>query len=168
MGVNTDLFKPLNFGKSIDVFFIGDKGKTYDLLSRSLKLFKIKPKLYSMFRENKMNISDEELVRIYNKSRILVALNYNEPFGLIPLEAMSCGIPVIGVNEGGYRESIINGKTGYLIERKPKMLGESLAKLLDNDKLRIDMGRDARKHVKKNWTWDKSIDRFLAIIKNVE
>ena len=166
LGVETSLFKPLDIAKTIDVLFIGNKNKGYDLLNKSLKFFKTKPKVYTIFRKNKKkNVSDKELVIIYNKSKVLVALNQNEPFGLIPLEAMACGIPVIAVNEGGYRESIINGKTGYLTERNTKALRDLILRLLNNDKLRIDMGEDARKHVEEKWTWDKSTDRFLQIIK---
>ena len=98
----------------------------------------------------------------------MISLNRNEPFGLIPLEAMACGIPVVAVNEGGYKESIINGETGYLIDRSFETLKDSVSRLLNNDELRIAMGQNARKHVEKKWTWDKSIERFLSIIKNVE
>lgn len=168
LGVDTNIFKPLNVNKSYDILFIGNKDKTYDLLSDSLKLFKVKPKLHTMFRGNKKTLLDEELVKIYNKSKILVALNQNEPLGLIPLEAMACGTPVIAVNEGGYKESIIDGNTGFLVERNASALSNSISKLLNNDKLRINMSESARKYIKENWTWDKSIKSFLSIIKNAQ
>lgn len=165
LGVDITLFKPLNINKSIEILFIGNKDEGYDLLNASLKFFKIKPNVYRIFRNNgQLNISDKDLVRIYNKSKVLVALNQNEPFGLIPLEAISCGTPVIAVNTGGYRESVIDGKTGFLISREPKELYNKINKVIKNESLRNQIAKDARAHVLNNWTWDRSIDRFLNII----
>lgn len=165
LGVDTDLFMPLNLNKTIDVLFIGNKDNGYELLRKLPEVFEGKIRMRAIFRENnKLSITDKELVKIYNQSKILVALNHNEPFGLIPLEAMSCEIPVIAVNEGGYVESVINNKTGYLIPRDSNKLYEKINKLIKNDKLRQEMGKNARENVLQNWTWDASINRFFKII----
>ena len=63
-------------------------------------------------------ISDEELVLLYNKAKMVVYAPYCEPFGLVPLESMSCGTPVVGVGDGGVKETVINGKTGILTGRR--------------------------------------------------
>lgn len=167
LGVDIDFFKPSGIAKTIDVLFIGNNDDTYNLLNDALALFKTnKPNFYTIFRQNKkINFSDEEFLKIYNKSKVLVALNRNEPFGLIPLEAMSCGVPVIAVDEGGYRESVINNKTGFLIPRDSKELYKKINIIISDDKLRQGMGKNARENILKNWTWDKSVGRFLRIIK---
>lgn len=167
LGVNVNLFKPSSIEKTVDVLFIGNKDKSYDLLNKALNLFKAnRPSVRTVFRENKkIYVSDEELVELYNKSKVLVVLNQNEPFGLIPLEAMSCGTPVIAVEEGGYRESVIDNETGFLISRDPKELYSKINKIINNEILRNNMAQAARKNVLKNWTWDKTINRFLQIIK---
>lgn len=166
LGVDVKFFKPFNINKSIDVLFIGNKANEYDLLNESLKFFKNKPKLYAIFRKDgELRISDEELVKIYNKSKILVALNKNEPFGLIVLEAMACGTPVVAVEEGGYKDSVINKKTGFLILRDAEELYEKINKIINDDDLRNTIAKTARANVLENWTWDKSVDRFLEIIK---
>lgn len=166
LGVDTNLFRPLNLDKSIDVLFIGNKDNGYDLLDKLLELFKNKIRVRAIFRENrKSNITDSELAKIYNKSKVLVALNRNEPFGLIPLEAMACGTPVIAIGDGGYRETVINRKTGFLVSRDVSELYEKINKIIGYDRSRNDMAKAARAHVLKNWTWEKSINRFLQIIK---
>lgn len=165
LGVDTDLFKPQNINKTIDVLFIGNKDNGYDLLNK-LSMFENKLKVRAIFRERgKSNITDKELAELYNKSKVLVALNYNEPFGLIPLEAMACGTPVIAVGEGGYNESIVNNKTGFLVPRDSVELYNKISQIVNNEKLRKDLGKNARENILKNWTWDETIKRFLRIIK---
>ena len=167
LGVDINLFKPVSINKSIDILYMGNNDKSYDLLIDSLKLFKNKPSVDAIFRNDKEpEISDKELAQIYNKSKILVALNQNEPFGLIPLEAMASGIPVIAVNEGGYKETVIDGETGFLIPRDAEELYHKLKKLLEDNKLRTQIGKNARQNVLSSWTWKKSAKRFLNIIKN--
>lgn len=165
LGIDAELFKPFKENKSIDVLFIGNNDDGYGLLKESLKLFKTKPKLKTIFRDKKISIADQELVKIYNSSKVLVALNHNEPFGLIPLEAMACGTPVVAVEEGGYRESIIDSQTGYLIPRDPSILYEKVNKIINDLSLGERMGKNARENILKNWIWDKSVERFLKIIK---
>lgn len=165
LGVDTDFFKPLDLNKVADVLFIGNKDNGYDLLNNLSDLFGNKLKVRAIFRDSgKSKITDKELAGIYNKSKVLVALNHNEPFGLIVLEAMACGIPVIAVGEGGYNESVINNKTGFLIKRNLKDLYDRINKIINNDELRRSMGKNARENILKNWTWDKSVKRFLKII----
>lgn len=164
MGVDINLFRPLDINKSVDVLFIGSRGSGYNLLEETLKLFKIKPKLHTIFREDTKVILDKNLVEIYNKSKVLIALNRGEPFGLIPLESMACGTPVIAVYEGGYRESIVNNETGFFIKRDSLELFDKINIIINNEKLRKKMSENARAHSLNNWTWDRSIDRFLKII----
>jgi glycosyltransferase involved in cell wall biosynthesis len=166
LGVDTDIFKPYNLSKAIDVLYIGNADENLDFLKEQLEICKSKIKLHVMLRKSgKPRIGDKELVKLYNQSKVLVALNHNEPFGLIPLEAMSCGTPVIAADEGGYRESVVNNKTGYLISKSDDSLCRKIKEIIDNDKLRNDMAKYARENVLNNWSWDRSIRCFLDIIK---
>jgi len=60
--------------------------------------------------------SDIELRELIRGARATIYIPVDEDFGMSPVESMSCGTPVIGVNDGGLKESIIDGKTGILIE----------------------------------------------------
>jgi glycosyltransferase involved in cell wall biosynthesis len=111
-------------------------------------------------------ISEEKLVKEINRSKIVLALSKNEPFGLIPIEAMACGIPVIAVSEGGLSESVLDGTTGYLINRDKLELKQKIKLLLGDESLRIKFGKNSREHVLAKFTWDKSVNRFLKIIKD--
>jgi glycosyltransferase involved in cell wall biosynthesis len=79
-----------------------------------------------------------------------------EPFGLIPLEAMACGTTVIGVNEGGVKESVVHEKTGLLIDRDVDQFADAIQQLMLRPKITKKFGQNGRKHVQQNWTWAQS------------
>lgn len=164
LGVDTDVFRPFGIEKYYDILFIGNKDEGYKLLTDALKLFKVKPRIKTIFREKGRSVAEKDLVLIYNKSKVLVALNQYEPFGLIPLEAISCGVPVIAVGEGGYKETVVDKKTGFLIGRDVNELYEKISVIIIKNDLRKEMAKNARVNTLENWTWDNSVDRFLKII----
>jgi glycosyltransferase involved in cell wall biosynthesis len=59
-------------------------------------------------------VSDEELVKLYKGAKGFLALSKDEDFGITPVESMLCATPVIAFNGGGYKETVIDGKTGVL------------------------------------------------------
>jgi glycosyltransferase involved in cell wall biosynthesis len=61
-------------------------------------------------------VSEEEKYRLMAGAKAFLALSRDEDFGITPVEAQACGTPVIAYSGGGYRETIINGKTGILFD----------------------------------------------------
>jgi len=170
LGVDTDKFKPVRTNKFTDILFIGEKENIegFDLFENTMTLYKKKPLFSFVSRDAKgIGINEDSLVNEINKAKIALSLSKSEPFGLIPIESMACEAPVIAVNEGGFKESVINGKTGFLIERKPEELKDKIDLLLSDDKLRAQMGENGRKLVLDKFTWVKSANRFLNIAKTI-
>lgn len=62
------------------------------------------------------HVTDEELAKLYKSAKAFLALARDEDFGITPVESMMCGTPVIAYNGGGYKETIIDGKTGILFD----------------------------------------------------
>jgi len=61
-------------------------------------------------------VSDAELKELYSNCKGFIFTGKDEDFGMAPVEAMASGKPVIAPNEGGLKETVINGKTGILID----------------------------------------------------
>ena len=112
----------------------------------------------------KVNITDLELKNNIQQSRLFVYAPYLEPLGLAPLEAMSLGLPVIGIKEGGIRETIKNNYNGFLVHRDIEIFSKKITELItDNNKYRV-MKQNSIDQVIKYWNWDSAYDRLLKAI----
>ena len=78
----------------------------------------------------------KDMPRWYRSADVLVAAPWQEQFELAPLEAMACGVPVIGTTVGGLTDTVVDGLTGDLVPaRDPRALGSALRRLV-NDRVR--------------------------------
>lgn len=166
LGVDENIFSPKD-EKKYDILFIGSQEKIdgYTLLEKAVGLMKKKPTIKTHLSGKDWIANDKEFAKLYQQSKVVVCLATNEPFGLIPLEAMACAVPVIALEEGGYKETVVNTVTGYLIPRDPHVLAEKLIYLLKNDTIRKNMGKNGRKIVLRKWTWDSSTKRLEVFLK---
>lgn len=90
-------------------------------------------------------VSHDELPLYYNAADVCVVPSYYESFGLVAVEAMACGVPVVASRVGGLKETVQDGQTGYLVPwRCPEPFAERLELLLSNEPLRRSLGREAR------------------------
>lgn len=80
-------------------------------------------------------VSNDELIYLYSTCRGLICTAMDEDFGITPLEAMASGKPVIAVNEGGFRETVIDGETGLLIEPTVSAIVEGI-QVINKDPMR--------------------------------
>ena len=112
-------------------------------------------------------VSQERLSMYYNAADIFVMPSYYESFGLVALEAMACGVPVIASRVSGPRSFVKSGVTGYLIDRRcPEPFAQRLDVLLHNPMLRESMGRAARSQAEK-MGWDMVGRRTLDVYDSV-
>ena len=167
-GVDENKYKPSSTKKIYEIFFLGEKTdlEGFDIFNQVLKSYKTDLRVKYIEREKKP-ISENNMIQAYNTSKIAVALSRNEPFGMGTIEAMSCGVPVIALKEGGFIEAVENGKTGYLVDKNKNQIKEKIDSLLHNEDLRIELGKNARQKVIKEFTWETSVNNFLKIIKKL-
>ena len=107
--------------------------------------------------------TQDRLRQLYQESQLVLCAGILEPFGLVPLEALACKTPVIAVDEGGYRETVQDGITGFLLPRDTKVWAEQLEYLFDKPEVLMRLGAAGRSLVESQWTWQG----FLDTIENV-
>jgi len=95
----------------------------------------------------------ERLRLYYAAARMTIMPSYYESFGMVALEAMACGSPVIASRVGGLTTTVVDGVTGYLVpEGDPEALADRVALLLEDDGLRRRLAADAsRQATRYRW-----------------
>jgi D-inositol-3-phosphate glycosyltransferase len=106
----------------------------------------------------------DELHLWYSAADVAVTTPWYEPFGLTPLEAMACGVPVIGSRVGGIAFTIADGETGFLVPpRDPEALSARLSEILRDPARRMRMGQAGRARVLGSFTWRQVAMRTAAL-----
>ncbi|MFI5057708.1 MAG: glycosyltransferase [Candidatus Acidiferrales bacterium] len=110
----------------------------------------------------KQRIEDCELTDILSRARLMLYAPRLEPFGYAPIEANSCGLPVIAVAEGGVRESIEDGINGILIEPEPELMALAIERLMQDNETHQRLSENASYLARTKWSLASSIDRLEA------
>ena len=84
---------------------------------------------------------------------LLFPINWEEPFGLVMIEAMACGTPVIAFNRGSVSEVVKHGKTGFVVENEKELI-EAIKNI---DQIKRE---DCRAHVEENFTIQTMVDGY--------
>jgi glycosyltransferase involved in cell wall biosynthesis len=110
-------------------------------------------------------VSFSRLKELYRSSHIFALPTLQEGFGIVFLEAMASGLPVVALRRGAVEEVVPHGKGGFLAEQFEEYC-EYLALLLTREDLRERMGRYGREYVKK-FTWDRIGREFLRKVRSL-
>jgi len=192
LGVNTDVYRPLNLERSNQVVCVSavspDKGQAFIVEALATIPRQIRPSItfaytradHSYIEQLRdkartlqveatfaKGLSDDEVVRLYNSSRLSLYAPFNEPFGLVPLEAMACGTPTVGVQEGGLLETIRSSRNGLLVDRDPEAFGAAISKVLQSNRLWQELSSNGIGEVGSRWSWEESARRLEEHLREV-
>lgn len=101
-------------------------------------------------------VSREQMPALLRSADAVVCAPWYEPFGIVPLEAMACGTPVVASAVGGLIDSVIDGTTGlHVPPRDPDAIAAALRDLLGDEARRRAWGRAGRAHVERRFSWER-------------
>jgi glycosyltransferase involved in cell wall biosynthesis len=106
-------------------------------------------------------LASSDLADAYRGAAVAVFAPHGEEFGMAPLEAMACGVPVVAWREGGLQETVIDGETGYLVS-DGVTFRQRVRLLLHDAERRYAFGEAARRRAEQ-FSWQKTAAAFEAI-----
>lgn len=187
-----ELFKPLNIKKKKQILYVGSLNerknfksvleayeklnlKDYKLLlvgnfNDNFKINKYSKQIIDKAKQNKnilflSNISNNELLKLYNESKLLIFPSFYEGFGLPPLEAMACGTSVITSNVSSLPE-VGGDAVVYCNPYDVDDIRDKIELVINNENLQKEMIQKGLKRAKQ-FTWKKSAEKHLKVFKKV-
>lgn len=127
-------------------------------------------------------VPKDDLIAIYSQAALFVCPSIYEPFGIINLEAMACGVPVVASAVGGIPEVVVPGETGLLVpvaqmneapfepldaDKFARDLATAINALMRDDALRAKMGAAARCRVEEKFSWASIAARTAEVYRAV-
>jgi 1,4-alpha-glucan branching enzyme len=113
-------------------------------------------------------LTDEERNRLLATADLVIFPSLYEPFGIVALEAMAVGAPVIVSDVGGMSEVVEHGADGWKVPSgNPAALSVAILMLLDDRKLRLQLGNNARNKTIDAYSWDELAAKTLLLYQDV-
>ena len=112
------------------------------------------------------NSSFEQYITILQNFDVFAILSIldSETFGVAAVEASACGIPIVATSVGGLPEVIDSEKTGIIVPPKNvQATAIALDRLISDKNLRIEMGKNGRRKVEKNYNWSVNIEQMINL-----
>lgn len=188
-GVDIDKYRPMQQKEGF-IFTIGrlTKFKNIDLIIKVLALLRKdgvqmrlmvggdgeeRPNLMKLVNKLELReqvefvgkLTDDDVCKYMSRAKFVVFPTTNEPFGLVPLEAMACGTPVIVSDTGGPKETVIDGKTGIVFKADNQTdLSGKMRLLWEDEDLLAKMSVAARKHAEHKFSWDVTANALYRLL----
>jgi D-inositol-3-phosphate glycosyltransferase len=113
-------------------------------------------------------VARERLPMLYRSADAVACVPWYEPFGIVPLEAMACGVPVIASTVGGLIDTVVDGVTGlHVPPRRPDRVTEAIGRIVADDDLRRSLGESGVERTSSRYGWDSIAGATLAMYEHV-
>ncbi len=123
----------------------------------------------------------DEVISLLSAARLFVCPSVYEPFGIVNLEAMACGLPVVATRVGGIPEIVVEGETGFLVEPGPadetgtphdreafaRALAAPIDRLLASEDRAAEMGTRGRERAAREFSWRAIAERTAELYRQL-
>ncbi len=107
-------------------------------------------------------VAREQVPGLIRSADVVVCAPWYEPFGMVPLEAMACGVPVVASNVGGLADTIVDGVTGiHVPPRAPREIARALERLRTDADARRAFGQAGFKRAEAHYSWTRVAGELL-------
>ncbi|MFC7673413.1 glycosyltransferase [Mycolicibacterium sp. GCM10028919] len=114
------------------------------------------------------SVGREEMPMLLRSADVVAATPWYEPFGIVPLEAMACGVPVVASAVGGMLDTVLDDATGRLVEPKnPRALADAINPILWDERRCERLGRAGRRRVLEHYSWDRVAAAMAGVYRHV-
>jgi glycosyltransferase involved in cell wall biosynthesis len=180
--VETEVFKPMDIPKKHgSICFVGSLSKqknTRALLEAFIGLpyqldiigsGPLSTQLHEMVKNSRINASflgnipNHELPEFLNRHEAFILPSLWEGMPKTLLEAMACGLPVIGTNVTGINEVIEDGGNGILCDTTPESIRQAITHLMEDEELKKRLGENARKTIEQEYSLDRLVEKELEL-----
>jgi D-inositol-3-phosphate glycosyltransferase len=105
-----------------------------------------------------------EVPPLLRSADVVVSVPWYEPFGIVPLEAMACGVPVVAAAVGGLIDTVVDGVTGlHVPPRRTDAIVAAVRTLFADPRLRASLGAAGARRVRQLYTWERVADTLLEV-----
>jgi D-inositol-3-phosphate glycosyltransferase len=113
-------------------------------------------------------VARSELPALFRSADVAVCVPWYEPFGIVPLEAMACDVPVVAASVGGLIDTVVDGVTGvHVPPRDPARLAGALRRLLADPALRRELGAAGSRRARDRYGWERVTAATLDVYAEV-
>lgn len=101
-----------------------------------------------------------DMPAVFRSASLVACTPWYEPFGIVPLEAMACGVPVVAAKVGGLADTVVDGVTGlHVPPHAPTAIASAAALILDNPDLAAEFGRNGLERARERYAWPQVAKR---------
>ena len=113
-------------------------------------------------------VARKSIPSLLRSADVVACAAWYEPFGIVPLEAMAAGRPVVATAVGGQNDTVLDGYTGLLVPpRNPRVLAQAICSLLADAKKRRALGEAGRHRVRDRFSWERVARETYAVYHSV-